>query len=252
MRETLIAGNWKMNTSVSEARELASAMAPGLDAVEVVTKVLCPPFTSLAAVGEVVAGTGIGLGAQNLYFESNGAFTGEISPEMVAELCQYVIIGHSERRHVLGETDDDVAKKVEAAIGAGLRPILCVGETIEEREEGRAEVVVESQVEQGLARVDSINGIIIAYEPVWAVGTSKASTPDGAESMMSLIRGVLGDRFGVDASSSTPLLYGGSVKADNVAEFVRQPDVDGALVGGASLEAEGFIHLVTNAAAAVL
>ncbi len=238
-----------MNTSVSEANKLASAMVSRLDAVDGVTRVLCPPFTSLATVAEIVAGTDISVGAQDLYFESNGAFTGEISPAMVAELCRYVILGHSERRHILGETNEDVAKKVEAALGAGLRPIVCVGETIGEREEGRADAVVEGQTRQGLARIDLIDEVVIAYEPVWAIGTGRAATPDDAQSMMSVIRGALGDRYG-NASDSAPLLYGGSVKADNVADFMRQADVDGALVGGASLESEGFVELVRNAAAA--
>ena len=247
----MIAGNWKMNATIAEATELVARMRPGLEAVEGVQKVLSPPFTSLATVRELLRGSGVALGAQNMYQEGSGAYTGEVSPAMLAELCRFVILGHSERRHIFGETDDSVGKKVEAALEVGLRPIMCVGETLEEREEGRAKAVVEQQVRLGLARMSSLDSLVVAYEPVWAIGTGKAATPDDAQAMMAHIRSLLSVRYGGSEASEVPLLYGGSVTADNVADFARQADVDGALVGGASLKPDGFVELVRNAADAL-
>ena len=252
MATPIIAGNWKMNTTVSEARELVAGMLPGLDAVEGVQKVVCPPFTALAAVEELLQGSSIALGAQNMYFESSGAYTGEVSPAMLAELCRFVITGHSERRHKLGETDLDVGKKVAAARNVGLRPILCVGESLKERDDGDAEDVVGRQVRLGLAEANAIDGLVVAYEPVWAIGTGAATTPDDAQGMMGHIRGTLAALYGSSAASEVPLLYGGSVTADNVAGFALQEDIDGALVGGASLSAESFVPLVRNAAVALV
>ena len=248
MGNPMIAGNWKMNTTVGEATELAALMKPGLEEVTRVGKVVCPPFTALAAVKRLLDGSSIGLGAQDMHHESSGAYTGEVSPVMLAELCRYVILGHSERRQLLGETDASVSLKVEAAMKAGLSPIVCVGETLEHREQGRAEEVVEQQVRRGLEKVESLGDLVLAYEPVWAIGTGRAATPDDAQAMMSHIRRTLAARYGDGAASEVALLYGGSVKADNVADFVRESDVDGALVGGASLDPESFVELVRNVA----
>ena len=250
MRTTTVAANWKMNLTVSQARELVKRVRAGLKAVDNVKTVLFPPHTALAAVSEALHGSRIGVGAQNIHFEDQGAFTGEVSPGMVAELAQYVIVGHSERRHLFAEMDETVGHKVEAAIKAGLTPILCVGETSEEREQGRAHAVVERQVAGGLDRVKSLEGLMLAYEPVWAIGTGAAATPADAQDVMSRIRTLLRSRFGEEVAASTPVLYGGSVNDENVSAFLGEQDVDGALVGGASLKAEVFVRLVLNAARA--
>ena len=252
MAVPLIAGNWKMNTTVGEARELVAEMKPGLETVDGAQVVLCPPFTALAEVRRLLDGTTIGLGAQDMYHESTGAYTGEVSPLMLAELCDYVILGHSERRHLFGEKGADTGKKVPAALAAGLRPILCVGERLDERESGRAEAVVMEQLRQGLARVDSPRVMVVAYEPVWAIGTGVAATPENAQDMMATIRSTLSSLYGVEAAGGVPVLYGGSVTTENVADFIRQPDVDGALVGGASLKAESFVELVQKSADAAV
>ena len=247
MPRPLIAGNWKMNTSREEAEELVARMKPGLEAIDAVKTVVCPPFISLASISELLRGSAIAVGAQNMHHESNGAYTGEVSPTMLAGLCQFVILGHSERRHTFGETDDSVSKKVEAAVEVGLRPIMCVGERLEEREDGTAEAVVEQQVQLGLARITAPVGLLVAYEPVWAIGTGKAATPEDARAMMAHIRRTLSARYGDDPAAGVSLLYGGSVTADNVVDYVSQQDVDGALVGGASLKADSFVQLARNA-----
>ena len=249
MGRALIVGNWKMNATIGEARDLVGRMRPGLAEIDGVEIVLCPPFTALAAVHEMLSDTGIGLGAQDMHYENGGEFTGEVSPGMLAELCEYVILGHSERRQMLGETDDMVGKKVAAAKEAGLRPIMCVGESLEEREAGAAESVIERQVRAGLASLDAVGDLALAYEPVWAIGTGRAASPDDAQAMMARMRRLLADRFGA-AASATPLLYGGSVTDENVAGFVRRQDIDGALVGGASLEPDVFVELVRKASRA--
>ena len=248
MGNRMIVGNWKMNNTIEEAGALVAEMRPRLEGIDGIDKVLCPPFIALAAVGELLHGSTIGLGAQNMYYESGGAYTGEVSPEMLSGLCRFVILGHSERRHIFGETDDSVAKKVEAAKRVGLRPIMCVGERLEHRDDGTAEEVVEEQVMLGLARVKSPIDLVVAYEPVWAIGTGRAATPGDAQAMMAHIRRVLAARYGDGAASDLSLLYGGSVTPDNVADFVRHGDIDGALVGGASLKADTFVELVRNAA----
>ena len=250
MARRLIAGNWKMNTSKQEAEELVGRMKPALESVSGLQTVLCPPFVSLASISDMLRGSSVAVGAQNMHHESSGAFTGEIAPTMLVDLCRFVILGHSERRYIFGETDDAVSKKVEAAIGVGLVPIMCVGERLEEREGGTAEAVVERQTVQGLSRIDTAGELVVAYEPVWAIGTGKAATADDAQSMMAHIRRTLATKYGESAAGEVSLLYGGSVTADNVAEFVGQQDVDGALVGGASLDADGFVGLVRNAASA--
>mgnify|MGYP001829138087 CR=1 FL=1 len=256
MRKPFVAGNWKMNKTVAEARHLASELVPGLQAIKQVDKAICPTFTSLMAVSALLEGTDIGLGAQNMYWEESGAYTGEISPAMVAELCQYVILGHSERRAYFGESDSGVNRKIKAALAHHLIPIMCVGETLEENEAGRTEEVVARQVREGLAGLsdgehllpESAVPLVIAYEPVWAIGTGKAATPEGANVVIAnVIRPVLADMFGDSFAQAVRVQYGGSVKSSNADEFFSQPDIDGALVGGASLKAEEFIKIVQAA-----
>lgn len=254
-RLPLVAGNWKMYKTIAEARQLIPELVAGLKSVRGVEVAVCPPFTSLMAVRALLEGTEIRLGAQNMHWEASGAFTGEVSPAMVAELCSYVIIGHSERRTYFGETDETVNKKVKAAYAVGLTPILCVGETLEENEAGRTEEVVRRQVKQGLTDISlelDKNGdvpLVIAYEPVWAIGTGRASSGVDANAVVaSIIRPCLGDLFGRGVAQAVRVQYGGSVKANNAAEFFNQPDIDGALVGGASLKAEEFIGIVKAAA----
>ncbi len=249
MPTPIVAGNWKMNTTLAEAVSLASALREPLDAVEGVVKVVCPPFVSLAAVRDALAGSSTAVGAQNVHFEERGAFTGEVSPAMLADLCTYVILGHSERRQIFWETDEVVNRKVRAALEAGLRPILCVGEGLEEREEGYAESVVTSQLRGALRRVDSIATLAVAYEPIWAIGTGMAATGEAAEAIMVAIRATLAELYGEAAARETPLLYGGSVTPDNVSEFSSQPNVNGALVGGASLDAGRFAEIARQSAA---
>lgn len=242
-----------MYKTVAEARHLVSELVPGLQSVKGVEKVLCPPFTDLMAVAALLEGTEIGLGAQNLHWEAAGAFTGEISPAMVAEWCKYVIIGHSERRQYFAETDTTVNRKVRAALAQGLVPIVCVGETLAEYEAGRTAEVVSRQIKMGLAGLElveaAMGSLVIAYEPVWAIGTGKAATSQGANAVVAeVIRPGLAELFGQKVAQGVRVLYGGSVKADNAAEFFAQPDIDGALVGGASLKAADFIA-ITQAAA---
>ena len=247
--DLVIAANWKMNVLPSEAGGFVKRLLAGLQDVQGVRKIVCPPSLSLPVVGERLKGSEVFVGAQNMHHESKGAYTGEVSPAMVSELCEYVILGHSERRHGFGETDEMVAKKVSAAIGVGLKPILCVGETLAEREAGDATVVVQRQVRAALREVPSLEGVIVAYEPVWAIGTGVASSPADAQFIMEFIRGLMQEDFGRSALN-LPILYGGSVDANNVAGFVAQPDINGALVGSASLDADGFVELVKNARAA--
>ncbi len=245
MPRSIIAGNWKMNTTLEEAKELAHDVAAGVSESSEIELILCPPFISLAAVRRAVSGTAVRTGAQNMHFESAGAFTGEISPGMLRELCEYVILGHSERRQLFGENDETVNRKVHAALAAGLRPIVCVGETLEQREEGMAADVVEGQVLAGVADVHDIKTVVVAYEPVWAIGTGRAATPEIAEEIMGgPIHDALRDLFGDDADD-VPLLYGGSVNPGNAAAFAAQPSIHGALVGGASLQADQFLQIAT-------
>lgn len=254
-RIPFVAGNWKMFKTIAEARQLVSEMIPGLQAVKGVEKVLCPPFTSLLAVKALLEGTEIGCGAQNMHWESSGAFTGEISPNMVAELCRYVIIGHSERRTYFGETDETVNRKIKAALANGLIPIMCIGETLQENEAGLTKQVLERQIAGGLSEVALPNAdqsgrinLIIAYEPVWAIGTGKAATSAGADSVIGdIIRPAIARIFGDKAAQTIQVLYGGSVKASNAREFFTQPNIDGALVGGASLKVEEFVPIVQAA-----
>jgi len=244
MRVPLIAGNWKMNTTLSEATELVCRILQELDEIGNVDKVLCPPFISLAAVRELIKGSSIKLGAQNLYFEEKGAYTGEISSLMLADLCEFVIIGHSERRQYFSETGEIVNKKVVAALKAGLKPILCVGEKLEENEAGRTDEVVTEQLKSSLAGINNITGLTIAYEPVWAIGTGKAATGGQANETIGLIRRTISKLYSEKVTQDLRILYGGSVTADNATEFMQQPEIDGALVGGASLKADQFLSIV--------
>ena len=251
MRTPIVAGNWKMNKTVEEARSLVFDMSRKLREIEGVEKVLCPPFPALLAVSALLQGTDIGLGAQNLHWEEKGAFTGEVAPNMIAEFCQYVIIGHSERRAYFGETDETVNRKLRAAIRHNLTPIICVGETEDEYESGQTGEVVRRQISQGLADVDPAKAaeIIVAYEPVWAIGTGKASSPENANAVLAEhIRPALTDLFGGDTAQAIRIQYGGSVKGSNAAEFFNQPEIDGALVGGASLKTDDFVAIVQAAA----
>jgi len=251
MRRPFIAGNWKMYKTAAEARVLLSELLPGLIAIQGVEIVLCPPFTSILPVASLLEGTAIGVGAQNMHWEASGAYTGEVAPPMLAEFCKYVILGHSERRTYFGETDSLVNRKVLAALQHHLVPILCVGETLAENETGITKEVVTRQVKDGLAGVDKaiIGSIVIAYEPVWAIGTGRAATATGANAVIAeIIRKELVTTYGDESAQSVRILYGGSVKASNAGEFFRYPDIDGALVGGASLKAEEFIPIVKAAA----
>jgi triosephosphate isomerase len=249
-RIPFVAGNWKMNKSVSEARELVSVMGRELKSIGGVEKVLCPPFMSLVAVANLLQGTDIGLGAQNMHWEEKGAFTGEVAPLMIAEFCKYVIIGHSERRAYFGETDEAVHKKTRAAIKHNLIPIVCVGETLAENESGKTADVIRRQMLDGLKEIDSASAsvIVIAYEPVWAIGTGRAATGADANRVVAdVIRPALSQLFGAEIAQGARVLYGGSVTSSNAKEFFSQPDIDGALVGGASLKVEEFVP-ITRAA----
>ena len=243
MPTPIVAGNWKMNTTLSEAIALAHQMREALQGIDIVESVLCPPFISLSAVKDIINGTSIKIGAQNMHPEEKGAYTGEISSVMLANLCEYVIIGHSERRQYSWETDELTNKKIKAALATGLRPILCVGEGLEEREAGWAGSVVTAQLHGALSRVTSIKTLTIAYEPIWAIGTGVSANGEIAEAMMKVIRNALDELYGMTDASNVPLLYGGSVTPDNISEFASQPNIDGALVGGASLDAQRFAEI---------
>jgi triosephosphate isomerase len=244
MRIPMIAGNWKMNTTVESAVKLVKAMLPELSKIKGVEKVVCPPFVSLTAVKEIIKSSSIILGAQNMFYKEKGAFTGEISTEMLAGLCEYVIIGHSERRQYFGETDDIVNQKVEAAIKNLLKPILCIGETLEENEAGKTEEVLTRQLMACSNRLYFFGGIVIAYEPIWAIGTGKSATSDEANKTIGFIRQLVKHKHGDEIAGSIRILYGGSVTADNIAGLMSKPDIDGALVGGASLKADEFLKIV--------
>jgi triosephosphate isomerase len=237
-----------MNKTAAEARDLVSTMSAKLREIPNVEKVLCPPFLAIPALVEMLAGSEIGLGAQNLHWEEKGAFTGEVAPGMVKEFCQYVVIGHSERRTYFGETDESVNRKLHAAMKAGLTPIVCVGETLEQYEAGSTSEVVRRQINVGLAGIDAPSKIVVAYEPVWAIGTGKASSGENANFVhQQVIRPALSELFGAQNAEAIRILYGGSVTAANASEFFAYPDIDGALVGGASLKPDEFVA-ITKAA----
>lgn len=249
-RRKLVAGNWKMNTTLAEAKALATAVAAGVGPSPAADVAVCPPFPWLLAVGELLKGSAVALGAQDVYSEPKGAFTGEVSPGMLTEAgCEYVIIGHSERRHVLGESDSAINHKVHAALEAGLHVILCMGETLAERDRGLMERVFQRQVYAALAGLTDkqFGRLVVAYEPVWAIGTGRTATPDQAQEAHAFVRGKLGSLYGEKIAASTPILYGGSVTPDTAAGLFAQPDVDGGLVGGASLKADQFLAIVRAA-----
>ncbi len=247
MRIPFIAGNWKMHKTIPEAVDLVLALRDAVADITHVHMAVCPPFTALQAVRDVLAGSNIAVGAQNMFWEEQGAYTGEISPLMLKELVTYVIIGHSERRKYFGETDETVNRKVKAALAHGLLPIICVGEVLEEREAGQTEAVVTRQVRGAYAGLTAEQARVttIAYEPVWAIGTGKAATPEDANYVIGqVIRATLADMFGEDVAQAVRVQYGGSVKPANIAGFMEQPEVDGALVGGASLKADQFAEII--------
>ena len=246
--QNIVVGNWKMNTDIQSGVALASAIASRASGVNGVQIVLGPPFVSLGAVRDAVSESNIAIAAQNMHANDNGAFTGEIAPPMLVGLCEYVIIGHSERRQFFGETDESVGRKAAAALRHGLRPIVCVGETLDERESGRAAEVIRRQVVGALAEIEpeaAMGRIAVAYEPVWAIGTGRAATPEIADQVMSgAINSTIAASLGSEVASSTPLLYGGSVNAGNAADFAAVDSINGALVGGASLDADSFLAVV--------
>ena len=246
-RRPIMAGNWKMNKTTAEERDLVGKLIPLIGGIKERDVLLAPPFTALQAVAEAIKGTGVALSAQNLHWEDKGAFTGEISAEMLLDLgCKYVIIGHSERRQYFGETDETVNKRLRQALNKGLLPIVCVGETLKEREAGAANGVIERQVAGALQGVTAAEmaKVIIAYEPVWAIGTGKTATPEQADEIHSFIRSKVQVAYGKEVAGSLRIQYGGSVTPDNVSALMSMPDIDGALVGGASLKPESFAALV--------
>lgn len=251
MPKPIVVGNWKMHTTVSEALKLASEVREAVGSLSGVDVVVCPPFISLAAVKEALRGSAIMLGAQNMYPEASGAVTGEISYAMLAGLCDFVILGHSERRRLLVESDQFISRKVKAALGAGLRPILCVGETLEQRKWGRAPDMVRSQLETCLEGVEQCQGLLVAYEPVWAIGSGVSASSEAVQEMMGeVVFRTLAALYGEHEALEVPLLYGGSVTPDNWAGFAAQPWVHGALVGGTSLRTSQFAEIIRIAALA--
>jgi triosephosphate isomerase len=247
MRIPLIAGNWKMYKTIGEAVELVEALLQDLGDMSDREVLICPPYTALHALSPLLQETPIGLGAQDVFYEPQGAYTGAISPLMLKDVgCRYTIVGHSERRQIFGDTDTQINRKLHAALAHGLRGILCVGETKPQRDAGQAQAVVVEQVQAGLAGVSAANlpDIVIAYEPVWAIGTGDTATPGDAQAMHASIRRTLAQLFSQAAADQIRIQYGGSVKPDNVDELMAQPDIDGALVGGASLNAESFLRIV--------
>jgi triosephosphate isomerase (TIM) len=246
MRKWIVAGNWKMHNTIAESVALARAIKEGFSGSANGEVVVAPPFTALSAVGDALKGSAVRLAAQNMYSEDKGAFTGEISPVMLKDAgCACVIIGHSERRKFFSETDDGVNAKVKKALAAGLKPIVCVGETDEERVQGVTQSVVGRQVRGALAGVEKLDDVVIAYEPVWAIGTGKVATSAQAEEVHAFVRGLIRELFGA-AAEELRILYGGSVTKDNVAELAAMEDIDGALVGGASLKPDGFLGIIAK------
>ncbi|MSR32178.1 MAG: triose-phosphate isomerase [Gemmataceae bacterium] len=247
MRKKFVAGNWKMFTDRAGAKKLAEAVVAGLAGDNRVEVALCPPFTNLETVAAVLRGTPVALGAQNCHFENEGAFTGEISPLMLLDLgCSHVILGHSERRHKMGEGDALINKKVHAALAAGLKVILCLGETLEDRQGNQTGLVLKKQLEGSLAGLDEakLERMVLAYEPVWAIGTGHNATPQQAQEAHAFLRGWIAQTHGKPAADALRIQYGGSVKADNAESLLKQPDVDGGLIGGASLKADQFLPIV--------
>ena len=250
-RQPMVAGNWKMNKTVEEAVELVSSLEARVGGIQAVDMLVCPSYVALKAVSDSLRGSAIAVGAQNVHWEESGAYTGAISPLMLKGLCSHVIIGHSERRSLFGETDTMVNKRLKAAIDHGLTPVVCVGETLQENEAGKTAEVVSRQVREGLSGLaaDQAKDLILAYEPVWAIGTGKAASAEGANDVIAvIIRPALEHLFGAEVAQQVRVLYGGSIKPDNAAELFSQPDIDGGLVGGASLKADDFAAIIQAAA----
>jgi len=250
MRKKVIAGNWKMNNDLNESQDLVSKIINGLGNDTKCDVIVCPPFTSLNEVSSLIKNTPVKLGAQNLYFEDSGAFTGEISAAMLKSICcEYVIIGHSERRTIFGEPDDVINKKIQRALKHNLNPIFCVGELLEQREDGTTMEVVKNQILTGLKDITpaQLSEIIIAYEPVWAIGTGKTATPAQAQEVHAAIRELIVENFSEDVADNLVIQYGGSVKPDNAGELLSKKDIDGALVGGACLKADSFLGIIAAA-----
>jgi triosephosphate isomerase len=252
MRKPIIAGNWKMNTTLNEARTLVKTVAEGLPELIDIDIVVCPPFISIASVKDVINGVKIQVGAQNLYYEEKGAFTGEVSPLMLKDLCSYVIVGHSERRQLFYETNQSVSRKIKVALKYDLKPIVCVGENLDEFESGQTGAVVTGQISGSLEGVNSLHNITIAYEPIWAIGTGRAATAAQANQAIRLIRETLAMKYDQASAEKTRILYGGSVTSANIRELMNESDIDGGLVGGASLKAGEFLDIIktTNELAA--
>ncbi len=247
MRTKIIAGNWKMNKTNSEAAAFASDLKTKIDSIQKTEMVVCPPFTALAIVAETLRGSRVKVGAQNLFWEPSGAFTGEISTAMIESTgCQYVIIGHSERRQYFGETNQTVNKKIKQTLTSRLIPIVCIGETLQQRQNGQTEQVVRTQMVEGLEGLaaDQVQRLVIAYEPVWAIGTGVTATPEQAEEVHFYIRELLRKQYDGRIAEVIPILYGGSVKPDNIQDLISKPDIDGALIGGASLNVDGFVQMI--------
>jgi triosephosphate isomerase len=254
MRKTIIAGNWKMYKNLKDGQDLAVALRRDLYKIENVDIVICPPFTLLAYLADALETSNIGVGGQDLYWQEEGAFTGEVSPTMLKDAgCQYVIIGHSERRQFFGETNETVNKKIKAALKFGLTPIVCVGENLQEREANKTFKVIEDHVNNGLSGISAsdVLKLVVAYEPVWAIGTGKTATPEQAQEVHKFIRDLLKKNYSQEVADSVRIQYGGSVKPENIIELMNKPDVDGALVGGASLKADSFSAIVTKASEVV-
>jgi triosephosphate isomerase (TIM) len=250
MRKKVIAGNWKMNNDLAQSQNLVSNILNGLQSKPNCEVIICPPYTSLSEISSLVKNTSVKLGAQNMYSEDSGAFTGEVSASMLKSVgCEYVILGHSERRNIFGESDEMINKKVLKALESGLKPIFCVGELLEQREAGTTKDVVKRQVESGLKNVDSskINEIIIAYEPVWAIGTGKTATSAQAQEVHEFIRSLIKNLFSSEVAEKIIIQYGGSVKPENSGELLSQKDIDGALIGGACLKADSFLSIIASA-----
>ena len=244
MAEIVVAANWKMNKTVPESNYLIKEILETLPSIDSITCIVFPPFLSIPSVSRLLESTSVKLGAQNMHSVENGAFTGEVSALMIKDFCSYILLGHSERRQLFGETDELVNEKLTTAIKSGLRPVVCVGEQSADRQNGTTENVIRTQIKASFKNINNIGNIIVAYEPVWAIGTGTAASPDDAEEVNEVIRDELATIFGTDQVSKTPILYGGSVTANNVADFLIKPNVNGALIGGASLDAAGFNEIL--------
>jgi len=253
MRTPILAGNWKMHKTAAEAEALVSQAMEPLLALDMVDRVFCPPFLAIPKVAAMVADTPLGVGAQDLYWEESGAYTGEVAPAMVAEFCDYVIIGHSERRAYFSETDETVSRKIVAALDHGLTPIVCVGESLDQREAGKTETWVAAQLRAALDGLTAaqVSGMVLAYEPIWAIGTGLAATAEEAERVIrDVVRTTVCEVYGPKAAEAVRIQYGGSVKPGNADELMSQPNIDGALIGGASLKADDFVAIVRATAKA--